>query len=293
MQDSGQERQVALVDDYHSALQMRQEGRKQQWTIAQKQTGCDRLSVGGALAANVHGRGLSMAPLVSDVEQFKMVLQDGRSIDCSREKNRDLFRLAIGGYGLFGIVSSVTLRLRPRTVLRRSVELCDSQDAVRKLESRAADGATYGDFQFHIDHKSPDFLKAGILSTYTPVANANEFCEDKAIASNRLLSADDWRYLVYLAHTDKSAAFNRYAKHYLSTDGQLYLSDTFQLAAYIDGYHEQLDKKMCDRVGGTELITELYVPRNSLSQFLSDAAEQLRQDNASVIYGTVRLIEKR
>ena len=49
---------------------------------------------------------------------------------------------------------------------------------------------------------------------------------------------------------------------------------------------------MCDRIGGTELITELYVPRNSLSSFLPDASELLRQENASVIYGTVRLIEK-
>ena len=30
------------------------------WGIAQKQTGADRLSIGGALSANAHGRGLSM-----------------------------------------------------------------------------------------------------------------------------------------------------------------------------------------------------------------------------------------
>ena len=46
------------------ALQERQEGRTEQWTIAQKQTGCDRLSIGGALAANAHGRGLSNPPIV-------------------------------------------------------------------------------------------------------------------------------------------------------------------------------------------------------------------------------------
>ncbi len=112
------------------------------------------------------------------------------------------------------------------------------------------------------------------------------------LTTNHALAANDWRDLVYLAHTDKSQAFDKYARHYLSTDGQLYESDNFQLAAYIDGYHEQLDQRMCDRVGGTEMITELYVPRNSLRSFLSDAGELLRQENASVIYGTVRIIER-
>ena len=41
-----------------------------QWGIAQKQTGADRLTIGGALAANVHGRGLKMKPFVGDVEWF-------------------------------------------------------------------------------------------------------------------------------------------------------------------------------------------------------------------------------
>jgi FAD/FMN-containing dehydrogenase len=44
----------ALVDYLLKA----QAGRPQQFGIAQKQTGADRLTIGGALAANVHGRGL-------------------------------------------------------------------------------------------------------------------------------------------------------------------------------------------------------------------------------------------
>ena len=47
-----------------------QEGRPRQWGIAQKQTGADRLTIGGALSANVHGRGLKMKPFIGDVESF-------------------------------------------------------------------------------------------------------------------------------------------------------------------------------------------------------------------------------
>jgi FAD/FMN-containing dehydrogenase len=54
-------------------LERVQEGRWPQWGIAQKQTGADRLSLGGALAANVHGRGLAMKPFIDDVESFVLI----------------------------------------------------------------------------------------------------------------------------------------------------------------------------------------------------------------------------
>lgn len=40
------------------------------------------------------------------------------------------------------------------------------------------------------------------------------------------------------------------------------------------------------------MISELYVPRNGLPQFLAEAANDLRSLGIIVIYGTVRLIEK-
>ena len=42
------------------------------WAIAQKQTGADELTLGGALAANVHGRGLTKAPIIEDVESLSL-----------------------------------------------------------------------------------------------------------------------------------------------------------------------------------------------------------------------------
>ena len=51
----------------------RRPGRPRQWGIAQKQTGADRLTIGGALAANVHGRGLKMKPFIADVESFDLI----------------------------------------------------------------------------------------------------------------------------------------------------------------------------------------------------------------------------
>ena len=98
-------------------------GGPKQWGIVQKQTGADRLSIGGGLSAKIHGRGLRLKPIVGGIESFKLVLADGQVVTCSRSQNSDLFKLAIGGYGLFGVVLLVTLLLMQRQKLQRVVEL--------------------------------------------------------------------------------------------------------------------------------------------------------------------------
>jgi FAD/FMN-containing dehydrogenase len=74
------------------------------WSIVQKQTGADRLTLGGAVSANIHGRGLNLRPYVQDLEALTLANARGELIRCSREENAELFRHAVGGYGLFGCV---------------------------------------------------------------------------------------------------------------------------------------------------------------------------------------------
>jgi FAD/FMN-containing dehydrogenase len=263
------------------------EPRWPRWGIAQKQTGADRLSVGGTLSANGHGRGLTLPPFVSDVESFVLVDADGEVRRCSRSENAELFALAAGGYGLFGVIASVVLRLAPRRKLERVVELQRRDGLMAAFEERIHDGYLYGDFQFAIDERSGDFLDRGVFSCYRPVDPATPIPEGQLE-----LSDESWRDLLFCAHADRARAWDLYTSHYLATSGQIYPSDTHQLSPYFDGYHAEVDRKMGRSVPATEIITEIYVPRPRLADFLAAAAEDLRRRNVPVIYGTVRLIEK-
>src|SRR5438046_4072755 len=262
-----------------------QTGRQKQWGIAQKQTGADTFTLGGSLSSNVHGRGLAMKPLISNIESFTLINADGKSVRCSRDENNELFRVAIGGYGLFGLIDSVTLQLVPRQKLRRVVEIIHAGDLPKRFEERIAQEFLYGVFQFSVDEKSPDFLQRGVFSCYQPIDE-----HDPIVAEKKLLN-DDWLDLLRLAYTDREKAFKRYSEYYLSTNGQTYWSDTNQLSAYLPNYAQ----KIRDQLGGDEsslIITEIYVPRPALPDFLAQAADLLRSNRTTVIYGTVRLVEK-
>ena len=268
-------------------LSRAQVGQQSQWGIRQKQTGADRLSIGGTLAANAHGRGLDFTPIVGDVESFTLVDADARVHNCSRNENRQLFRLAIGGYGLFGVIATVTLRLVPRRRLRRIVELVDASELATRFQERIDDGFLYGDFQFCTDPDAEAFLSQGVFSCYHPVAS-----DTVSPGPQKTLAERDWMELLRLAHVDKARAYQLYSGYYLSTSGQLYWSDTHQLSTYIDGYHQRLGDHIGHQQHGSEMITEIYVPRHDLSDFLDKVADDFRRHDVDLIYGTIRLIRR-
>ncbi|HXV83507.1 MAG TPA: FAD-binding protein [Candidatus Binatia bacterium] len=264
-----------------------QQGRPTQWGIKQKQTGADRLCIGGALAANIHSRGIHLKPIINDVESFLLVDANGNTQTCSRDQNFELFRLAIGGYGLFGAIVSVTLRLAPRRKLERVVEIIDVDDLIPVFQERISDGSLYGDFQYMSDPASAGFLRRGIFSRYRPASGDPPVPEIQ-----KELNADDWRRLIYLAHVDKRRVFEEYSSYYRATSGQLYWSDTHQLSTYIDNYHAELDRQIGSTDRASEMISEVYVPRNELAPWLDEIRRDCRQEKIDVIFGVFRLIEK-
>ena len=264
-----------------------QRGREPQWTFAQKQTGADKLTIGGCLSANIHGRGLKMPPFIGDVESFKLLNARGDLVNCSRGENPELFRLAIGGYGLFGVITSATLRLVERRKLERVVEVRSIEDLPRAFAERIRDGFLYGDFQYAIDETSPDFLNRGVFSCYRPVDPATPIPPGQ-----KELAEKDWIELLHHAHAAKGEAFRRYASYYLSTNGQVYWSDEAQMSVYPENYHRALDQRVGAPNKGSEAITEIYCERDALERFMAEVRDYARRDKVDIIYGTVRLIEQ-
>jgi FAD/FMN-containing dehydrogenase len=254
--------------------------------IRQKQTGADRLTVGGAVAANIHGRVLTGPPFVADLEALEVVTASGDLVRCSRETRPDLFRHVVGGYGLFGVVTAATLRLVPRIKVERCVARLDVDGLIGAFDARIAEGHLYGDFQFATAPESPEFLRTGVLSTYRPADPERIIPREQ-----RRLSQLEWNELLALAHRDKGTAFRKFTEFYLATHGQLYWSDTHQLNLYLEDYHGALDHRLGAAVRGSEMITELYVPRFALADFMDDVRRDFREHQVDFIYGTIRLIE--
>jgi FAD/FMN-containing dehydrogenase len=264
-----------------------QRGRDKQWTFAQKPAGADRISIGGSLSANIHGRGLAMPPFIGDIESFKLVDAKGALHSCSRSENEELFRLAIGGYGLFGFIYSVTLRLAPRRKLERVAELRTVEGLAEAFAERFRDGFLYGEFTCATDSKSGEFLRQGVLTCYRLLPDDTPPPAEQRAA----LDEKDRLSLLELGHTDKPAAFRRYASRMLATSGQHFWSDELQLAAYPDNYHREIERRT-QSAKGTDVITEICCEPPALERVLGEMREYARRDEVDIVSATIRMVEQ-
>jgi decaprenylphospho-beta-D-ribofuranose 2-oxidase len=70
-------------------------------------------TLGGCLGANVHGKNNWKAgPIGEHVLRFDALLPDGRQVTCTPKKNKELFYAMIGGMGLLGVFTSITMQMK-------------------------------------------------------------------------------------------------------------------------------------------------------------------------------------
>lgn len=71
------------------------------------------VSVGGAIASDVHGKNHHLEGSFSDYVISLKLMIDSKEVICSKEINTDLFYATCGGMGLTGVIIEATFQLRP------------------------------------------------------------------------------------------------------------------------------------------------------------------------------------
>ena len=142
-----------------------------------------------------------------------VVTADGALVECSRTRNAELFSLVLGGYGLFGAIATVTLRLTERQKLERVVEIATVPDLVRRDRGSAPPTATATATS---SSRSTRPRRASCTAASSP-ATARWSSTAPIPGSQRAFTAEDWQNMLLLAHVDKSRAYEAYAGHYLAT----------------------------------------------------------------------------
>ena len=75
--------------------------------------GTKLITVGGAIASDVHGKNHHVEGCFSEcVEEFRIMLSDGKVVTCTREKSPDLWRATCGGQGLTGVILDAKIHLK-------------------------------------------------------------------------------------------------------------------------------------------------------------------------------------
>jgi len=122
-------------------------------------------SVGGSISVNCHGWQPNSPPIASTVESFRLINANGDVLNCSRTENKELFSLVIGGYGLFGVILDVDLKVVSNEMYTTHQYVIKSHDYIKEFD-RLATAPNVGMIYGRININPDNFMNEAILSIF-------------------------------------------------------------------------------------------------------------------------------
>lgn len=113
----------------------------------------DRQTISGALATGTHGTGTRFPGLAAAVVGTRIVLADGRIVDCDADHEPDLFEASRIGLGALGIIVELTLQCVPAYLLNAREDPGRLSDTLAELDD-LVDGFDHFEFYWfpHTDN---------------------------------------------------------------------------------------------------------------------------------------------
>lgn len=236
-------------------------------------------SVGGSLGANCHGWQPMSPPISSTVVAFRLLLADGTVIRCSREEHVELFSLALGGYGLFGVLMDAELSVTANERYRVTRWVVPSAEYLAFYEEETKRdvpiGLAYGRFNVDPDH----FLREILLSTYSVLPH----CPQSPLGKPGLAGV---RRLVF-----RGSIGNAYGKALRwkleKRFGQMPLGRGITRNHLLNEGVEVFQNRSAT---STDILQEYFVPPPQLEPFLEQVRAIIPAHRADLLNVTIRFV---
>ena len=238
-------------------------------------------TVGGSVSVNCHGWQPNSPPIASTVESFRLIKADGEIVNCSRTENTELFSLVLGGYGLFGVILDVRLRVVNNQMYKLDQEIIKSDDYIKEFTritvGRENVGMVYGRININPAH----FMEEAILSVFTI---------EQAIDLEPLHEAG---YAGVRRTVFRASANSDYGKNLRWRAEKL---ATSQVSGKKFSRNQLLNEGVEVFQNGdtnyTDILHEYFIPKDSVTQFIHALREILPLHKVDLLNITVRNVKK-
>jgi FAD/FMN-containing dehydrogenase/dTDP-4-amino-4,6-dideoxygalactose transaminase len=245
----------------------------------------NNFTVGGSLSANAHGRDLQFSTVIQSVLGFRIMLADGSVVHASRSENTELFRLAIGGYGMFGIILEVDLELVENSVYEQSSEIMPLASLPEYFGRKVQGDPLAKLFIARPSIASKGFLDDTIVTKWrlTPARPKNIFRLDheRNVRRDRFLFALSRKY-------SRGKTLRWHAEKFISAhpSGGGFVSRNNAMRPPVSAikmfdYHSPVD---------TDIIQEFFVPIPRFLSFMESARSVLRESGTNLLGLTIRYV---
>jgi FAD/FMN-containing dehydrogenase len=241
----------------------------------------NNFSVGGSLSVNCHGWQHNCPPIASTVESLRLMKADGTIVRCSRNENAELFSLVLGGYGLFGVILDVDLRVVPNERYRPEVEVLPADKYVDRFAEKvngATDiGMVYGRLCIVPGEKT--FLREAILTVFRRAP-----CKREEIPALRAPEFSTLRREVYRTQIDSTAG-KEFRWKAEKTLGEQITRKYFSRNQLLNEEAEVYREHNADR---TDILHEYFIPPDRVATFLESARRIIPRHDGNLMNVTIR-----
>ncbi len=234
-------------------------------------------TVGGSLSVNCHGWQYGRPPIASTVESFRLLKADGAIVRCSRRENPQLFSLALGGYGLFGVILDVDLRVVPNERLRAEQYVVPVDGSLKSFERKILEkpGVSLVYARLNI---SPDQLFQEVILTLfypEPGGEIPALVEPGSLQLRRAVfrgsaESDYGKKLRWAAETRLQPLLA----------GKIFSRNQL--------LNESVEWYLNRSADSTDILHEYFIPRSGASGFLSELRKIVPQHKGDLLNVTVR-----
>ncbi|HVY54910.1 MAG TPA: FAD-binding oxidoreductase, partial [Thermodesulfobacteriota bacterium] len=245
-------------------------------------------TIGGTLSADAHGRDLDETSVVDTVESFHLMLADGSIINVSRTEHPELFKLVIGGYGMFGIILDATIHLTDDAVYNHQSVTLDYKDFPAYFDQNLKHDPTIGLMLVRpsIDPRPDQFLRELVVSTWhtattTPPANIHVLGHEENVLRDKfffgLSRKFDWAKELrwYL----QKRIVEQGGPDLISRNNAMRPPET--PLEFLD-YYSSTD---------TDIIQEYFIPERNFVPFMDSFREILQDGHMNVVSSTIRYVK--
>ncbi len=129
--------------------------------------------VAATFSVNAHGWPVPFGPMGATVRALRMVLPDGELVTASRAENAELFALAMGGYGLIGLIVDLEVEMVSNQRLAPRFSVLTAGDFPAAFMAAVRDPAVPMAFgRLNVDRAA--LFEEALLVTYSPTDDQSD-----------------------------------------------------------------------------------------------------------------------
>ncbi len=238
-------------------------------------------SIGGSLSVNGHGWQKNLPPISSSVISFRLMNADGEIINCSRNQNIELFKSVLGGYGLFGIILDVKLKVVNNTALEYKYVKMNTDKYLEFYEKFVSNNNDAELVFGRLRVSNKNFLEEATLNFFEKrqlKPNPLNIVYNGSIESKRIIfrGSVDSEYGKRL-RWDLETSANKVSKNSIYSRNEL-LNDDVSLIENKDS-------------NSTDILHEYFIPERNFHLFINDMKPILLESDIDLLNITIRRVE--